>query len=90
MRHDAHGFWVSDLPEPTARPALAGVERADVAIVGGGYTGMWTAWWLKQRAPDSRIVLVEADICGLGPSGRNGGFCNSLWFSLPALVCAVR
>lgn len=86
MRHDAHGFWVRDLPEPIARPPLSGAERADVAIVGGGYTGMWTAWWLKQRAPDHRVVLVEAEICGLGPSGRNGGFCNSLWFSLPALV----
>jgi glycine/D-amino acid oxidase-like deaminating enzyme len=86
MRHDPHGFWISELPALQARPPLRGNESADVAIVGGGFTGMWAAWWLKRWAPESDVVLIEADACGRGPSGRNGGFCNSLWFSLPTLV----
>lgn len=54
--------------------------------MGGGYTGLWTAWWLKRHAPETDVRLVEAELCGHGPSGRNGGFCNSMWFSLPSLV----
>jgi glycine/D-amino acid oxidase-like deaminating enzyme len=86
MRHDRHGFWLSALDAPVARPPLQGSERADVAVVGGGFTGMWTAWRLREQAPDLDVALVEADVCGHGPSGRNGGFCNSMWFSLPNLV----
>ncbi|MEX2246544.1 MAG: FAD-dependent oxidoreductase, partial [Dehalococcoidia bacterium] len=60
--------------EVTPAPPLSGEAEADVAIVGGGYTGMWTAYFLTERAPGARIVLLEQDICGGGPSGRNGGF----------------
>jgi glycine/D-amino acid oxidase-like deaminating enzyme len=68
-------------------PPLAGSARADVVILGGGYTGMWTAWFLKEREPSLDIVLLEADErCGNGPSGRNGGFCYGMWEDLPALV----
>jgi glycine/D-amino acid oxidase-like deaminating enzyme len=67
-------------------PSLFGDEVADVAIVGGGYTGMWTAYFLGEMAPDARIVLLEADICGGGPSGRNGGFLHGWWENLPYLV----
>jgi glycine/D-amino acid oxidase-like deaminating enzyme len=52
-------------------------------VIGGGYTGLWAAWQLKKLEPEARVVLLEADLCGRGPSGRNGGFCNSMWFSLP-------
>lgn len=55
----------------------------DVVIVGGGYTGMWAAWHVKRLEPGAEVVLLEADRCGYGPSGRNGGFCNVMWFSLP-------
>ena len=48
---------------------------ADVAIIGGGFTGLWTAWYLTERNPDLRIVVLEKDICGFGASGRNGGWC---------------
>jgi glycine/D-amino acid oxidase-like deaminating enzyme len=55
-------------------------------ILGGGYTGMWTAWFLGEIAPEMRIVLLESDICGGGPSGRNGGFLHGWWEYLPFLA----
>jgi glycine/D-amino acid oxidase-like deaminating enzyme len=61
-----------------ATPVIGDVD-ADVAIIGGGYTGMWAAWFLTERAPGARIVLLEQDICGGGPSGRNGGFVHGWW-----------
>jgi glycine/D-amino acid oxidase-like deaminating enzyme len=67
-------------------PPLRGNEVADVAIVGGGYTGMWTAYFLTERDPGIRIVICEQDICGGGPSGRNGGFVHGWWEQLPYLV----
>lgn len=54
-----------------------------MVVVGAGYTGMWAAWHLKQLEPEAEVVLLEAERCGYGPSGRNGGFCNVMWFSLP-------
>ncbi|TMK80755.1 MAG: FAD-dependent oxidoreductase [Actinobacteria bacterium] len=59
-------------------PPLSGETEADVLIVGGGYTGMWTAHFLKEREPALDVVVLEQDICGGGPSGRNGGFVNDL------------
>ena len=67
-------------------PPLMGRVQADVAIVGGGYTGLWTAFHLKQADPGADVVLLEADICGGGPSGRNGGFMYGLWEDFPVLV----
>ena len=86
MNHDAHGYWLREAGgvEPVA-PAHGDID-ADVVVLGGGYTGMWTAWQLLERAPDCRVVLLEADLCGHGPSGRNGGFCETLWTSLPSLI----
>ncbi len=60
-------------------PPLASDTAADVLILGGGYTGMWTAYFLKERDPAIDVVLLEQDICGGGPSGRNGGFVNGYW-----------
>ncbi len=60
-------------------PALKGDTTADVVIVGGGYTGMWAAWHLKQADPGLDVVLLERDECGFGPSGRNGGFINGFY-----------
>ena len=57
--------------------------RADVVVIGGGYTGMWTAWHLLDAG--ASVALLEGGICGHGPSGRNGGFCESMWMSAPAL-----
>ena len=57
-----------------------------MCIVGGGYTGLWTALELRRRSPDSSVVVLEQDICGGGASGRNGGFATSWWDELPELV----
>jgi len=70
-------FWLDDLPERPARPALAGTENAELAIVGGGYTGLWTALLAKQRNPDARVVLLEGKRIGWAASGRNGGFVEA-------------
>jgi glycine/D-amino acid oxidase-like deaminating enzyme len=65
--------------DPPPLPALDADCDADFAIVGGGYTGMWAAYFIAERIPDARIVLLEQDICGGGPSGRNGGFVHGWW-----------
>ena len=67
------------------QPVLQSEVTADVVVVGGGYTGLWAAWWLLEREPEARVVVLEADLCGHGPSGRNGGFVNSLWYAIPNL-----
>jgi glycine/D-amino acid oxidase-like deaminating enzyme len=61
------------------RPALAGDVEADVAIVGAGYTGLWTAYYLAEADPTLRIVVLEAEVAGYGASGRNGGWCSALF-----------
>jgi glycine/D-amino acid oxidase-like deaminating enzyme len=63
-------------------PRLEGHARADVCIVGGGFTGLWTALALREREPSANIVLIDADRCGSGPSGRNGGFLHGYWANL--------
>jgi glycine/D-amino acid oxidase-like deaminating enzyme len=67
-------------------PQLEGDVAADVCIVGGGYTGLWTALGVKEREPSARVVLLEAATCGSGPSGRNGGFVHGYWASIAELV----
>ncbi len=84
--HDAHGWWLAQAGPVEPQPSLDGEVEADVVIVGGGFTGMWTAWLLRELAPDVEVVIVEGAICGEGPSGRSGGFVNELWFSLPAMI----
>ena len=66
-------------------PRVEGEIRADVCVVGGGFTGLWTALRLKEREPSLDVVLVEADVCGAGASGRNGGFVLSWWAKFRAL-----
>jgi glycine/D-amino acid oxidase-like deaminating enzyme len=60
----------------TPRPSLPGDLDCDAVVVGGGFTGLWTAYYLKSLQPDLRVVLVEAEIAGFGPSGRNGGWAS--------------
>ncbi|WP_296665477.1 FAD-dependent oxidoreductase [Demequina sp.] len=69
-------FWLDDVERPSY-PALAGSLRADLAIVGGGYSGLWTAVMAKERDPSLDVVVVEARRVGWAASGRNGGFCEA-------------
>ena len=63
----------------TPRPALPGDTDVDVAIVGAGFTGLWTAYYLAEADPSLRIAVLEAEIAGFGASGRNGGWCSALF-----------
>ncbi|MFD9436829.1 NAD(P)/FAD-dependent oxidoreductase [Streptomyces sp. NPDC060002] len=67
-------FWYAHDGLPAVREPLAGDACADVVIVGGGYTGLWTAYYLKKAAPFLRITVLEQRFCGYGASGRNGGW----------------
>jgi glycine/D-amino acid oxidase-like deaminating enzyme len=67
-------------------PPLRQDAKADVVIVGGGFTGLWTAYFLTERNPNLGVVVLEQDICGGGPSGRNGGFASGWWDELHGLV----
>lgn len=68
-------FWYADMGGlPPRRAALPGERSADVCIVGAGYTGLWTAYYLKKAAPDLNIIMVEKEFAGFGASGRNGGW----------------
>ena len=71
------------------RPTLRGLEgdaRADVAILGGGYVGLWTALRIQEQEPSRDVAVVERDICGGGASGRNGGFVLNWWTDSASLV----
>ncbi|MBM7170069.1 FAD-dependent oxidoreductase [Streptomyces sp. G44] len=67
-------FWYADDGLPPAREPLTSDATADVCVVGGGYTGLWTAYYLKKAAPFLRITVLEQKFCGYGASGRNGGW----------------
>src|SRR5690349_6082404 len=85
MRQTAHGFWLEEAGERPTMPSAEGELSCDVLVVGGGYTGMWTAWQVSLLEPGASVIVLEGDRCGHGPSGRNGGFANAMWFSMHAL-----
>jgi glycine/D-amino acid oxidase-like deaminating enzyme len=83
-------FWLeqalaAEAGQSEACPPLAGTHRADVCVVGGGYTGLWTAIELRSLAPDVSVAVVEAEGCGFGASGRNGGWMTSWYDELDGL-----
>jgi glycine/D-amino acid oxidase-like deaminating enzyme len=70
-------------------PSLAGEITADIAIVGGGFTGLWTALALRERAPRLSVALIEASLCGSGASGKNGGKVHGYWASLGGMEASL-
>ncbi|MFN8590653.1 MAG: FAD-dependent oxidoreductase [Thermomicrobiales bacterium] len=71
-----YSYWLENCGDDlTPRPPLDGSTTVDVAIVGAGYTGLWTAYYLLKNDPSLRVAIVERDIAGFGASGRNGGWC---------------
>jgi putative aminophosphonate oxidoreductase len=81
-------LWLEEAVPPTVEPEpqLSGDTRTDIAIIGGGYVGLWTAIRIKELIPSTDVVVVEQDICGGGASGRNGGFVLSWWAKLGTLI----
>ena len=82
-------LWWDSLPDDlrhSDRPVLSGQLSADVAIVGAGYSGLWTAYYLLKQQPDLKVVVLDAHVAGFGASGRNGGWCSALF---PASIDAV-
>ncbi|MGH2675425.1 MAG: NAD(P)/FAD-dependent oxidoreductase [Actinomycetota bacterium] len=82
-------YWLrealgADPGEPC--PPIDGEVTADVVILGGGYAGLWTAWFLAERAPGIDVVVLERDVCGSGASGRNGGFVGAWWDEIDGLA----
>ena len=83
----SQSFWHETAPDPLEpRAQLASDGQLDVAIVGAGYTGLWTAYYLKSLDPGLRIAIVEAEIAGYGASGRNGGWCVGTLAGITELV----
>jgi glycine/D-amino acid oxidase-like deaminating enzyme len=87
---DVHGstlpWWREEAPPDEQLPPLEAMVDADVVIVGGGFTGLWTALELKRRRRSTHVLVLEAARCGDGASGRNGGFLHGFWAALPRLV----
>jgi glycine/D-amino acid oxidase-like deaminating enzyme len=81
----APAWWLREAAVGPEAPALEGDLEVDVAVVGGGYTGLWTALALREREPSLSVAVLEAQFCGWGPSGRNGGFLHGYWSYLPTL-----
>jgi glycine/D-amino acid oxidase-like deaminating enzyme len=82
-------MWWEDIESAGDRPALAQDLDVDVAIVGAGYTGLWTAFALKQADPDIRVAILEREHVGFGASGRNGGFCYDGFAAGPERIEAM-
>ncbi|MEV7416709.1 FAD-binding oxidoreductase [Streptomyces sp. NPDC089919] len=68
-------YWLDDPGKPAPQPALTGDEHCDLLVIGGGYSGLWTALLAKERDPGRDVVLIESREVGWAASGRNGGFC---------------
>lgn len=83
-------FWYAQTGLPTPRAPLPGDRDADVCIVGGGLTGLWTAYYLKQAQPDLDVVVLEREFCGYGASGRNGGWLSAEVAAPPSTYLATH
>ncbi len=77
MRNGEVSYWWQSRGIAPRRPSMPGGTEADVCIVGAGYTGLWTAYYLKRADPGLRVVVLEANFAGFGASGRNGGWVTA-------------
>src|SRR6516164_8908356 len=85
--YSQYSFWMETAGEDlTPRASLACSQEVDIAILGGGYSGLWTAYYLKRANPDFRIAILEREIVGFGASGRNGGWCSSRFPVTPTVL----
>lgn len=73
-------FWLQSIGADPVTAPLTGQQQCDIVIVGGGYAGLWTALRIREQEPNARITILEADFCGSGASGRNGGQVHS-WYA---------
>ncbi|MEH0020175.1 MAG: FAD-binding oxidoreductase [Desulfobacter sp.] len=85
---ESKSYWLSSMPY-TPNPSLNGDITVDVGIVGGGFTGLSTAYHLKKENPDMRVAILDSEVVGFGASGRNGGF-NMTLFGLTMPITAMR
>lgn len=77
QRNGDVSFWFADMGGiPGYRPSLPGDLQVDVCIIGAGFTGLWTAYYLKMAKPELTVVVIEKEFAGFGASGRNGGWCS--------------
>jgi len=74
---EPRSFWLDHPGAPPARASLRGEAAADLVVIGGGFTGLWTALLAKESFPERSVVLVEGNRVGWAASGRNGGFCDA-------------
>jgi glycine/D-amino acid oxidase-like deaminating enzyme len=85
---DSYWMETSGLRSDPLRPPLRGAAKADVAIVGGGFTGLATAIAVARRQPERRVVVLEGARCGYGASGRNGGFADTTYMGFPEFAAS--
>jgi glycine/D-amino acid oxidase-like deaminating enzyme len=89
--HRSISWWHESTPTDwMPRPSLPGDRDVDVAIVGAGFTGLWTAYYLAEADPTLRVAVVEAEVAGFGASGRNGGWCSALFPASLGKVAHLR
>jgi glycine/D-amino acid oxidase-like deaminating enzyme len=81
--YSRRSYWLEALGEVTPNPPLTGEVETDIAVIGGGYTGLSTAYHLRTYDKGIGVTLLEAEICGYGASGRNGGFNMTLFGLTP-------
>lgn len=85
--YKSRSFWLETSGESLVpRPGLEGSETFDVAIMGAGYSGLWTAYYLAERDPSLKIAIIEKEIAGFGASGRNGGWCSPTFPVSPSVA----
>lgn len=85
--YSKYSFWLENCGDTLApRPSLGKSTEVDVAILGGGYTGLWTAYYLLRSNPRLRVAVLEKEIVGYGASGRNGGWCSSKFPVTPSML----